>query len=131
METPEGEKKILQMAKAQDATSKDLTHIRQIKDSNGIVLAVESEIKSRWKTYFEGLLNKENPRTVFEEGLPNKTVTIGVTRREVEQAVNKMKNNKAAGPDNIPVKVWKSLGEEGIDILWDMTQKIFNQEKMP
>ncbi|XP_068225525.1 uncharacterized protein [Palaemon carinicauda] len=131
METPEGEKKILRMAKAQDATSKDLTHIRQIKDSNGIVLAEESEIKSRWKTYFEGLLNKENPRTVFEEGLPNKTVTIGVTRREVEQAVKKMKNNKAAGPDNIPVKVWKSLGEEGIDILWDMTQKIFNQEKMP
>ncbi|XP_068247984.1 uncharacterized protein [Palaemon carinicauda] len=42
-----------------------------------------------------------------------------------------MKNSKAAGPNNIPVEVWKSLGEEGIDILCDLTQKIFNQEKMP
>ncbi|XP_068240164.1 uncharacterized protein [Palaemon carinicauda] len=42
-----------------------------------------------------------------------------------------MKNSKAAGLDNIPVEVWESLGEEGIDILWDLMQKIFNQEKMP
>ncbi|XP_068250325.1 uncharacterized protein [Palaemon carinicauda] len=108
----------------------NLTHITQIKDSNGIVLAEENEIKRRWETYFEGLLNEENPRTVFEDGLPNETFNIGVTRREVEQTV-KMKNSKATGPDNIPVEVWKSLGEEGIDILWDLMQKIFNQEKMP
>ncbi|XP_068237143.1 uncharacterized protein [Palaemon carinicauda] len=62
---------------------------------------------------------------------PNKTVTIGVTRRKVEQSVKKMKNSKAAGPDNIPVEVWKSLGEEGIDVMWDLMQKIFIQEKMP
>ncbi|XP_068219909.1 uncharacterized protein [Palaemon carinicauda] len=116
METPVGERKILRIAKVQDAASKDLTQIRQIKDSNGIVLAEETEIK-RWETYFEGLLNEENPRTVFEDGLPNEPVTIGVTRRELEQAVKKMKNNRAAGPDNIPVEVWESLGEEGIDIL--------------
>ncbi|XP_068228054.1 uncharacterized protein [Palaemon carinicauda] len=104
--------------------------IRQIKDSNGIVLAEENEIK-RWETYVEGLLNDGNPRTVFEDGLPYETVTKGVTRREVEQAVKKMKNGKAAGPDNLPLEVWKGLGEEGIDILWELAQKIFNQEKMP
>ncbi|XP_068224392.1 uncharacterized protein [Palaemon carinicauda] len=130
METTERQKKILRTAKARDAASKYLTHIRHIKDSNGIVLTEESEIKRRWETYFEGLLNEENPRTVFEDGLPNETVNIGVTRKEVEQAVKKMKNSKAAGPDNRPVEVWKSLGEDGIDILWDLTQKIFHQEKM-
>ncbi|XP_068243731.1 uncharacterized protein [Palaemon carinicauda] len=117
METPEGEKRIFLIAKARDAASKDLTQIRQIKDSFGIVLAIENEIKRRWKTYFEVLLNEENPRSVFEDGLQNEAVTIGVTRIEVEQPVKKMKNIKAAGPDNIPVEVWKSLGEEGIDIL--------------
>ncbi|XP_068228009.1 uncharacterized protein [Palaemon carinicauda] len=35
MEIPEGEKKILGIAKARDAASKDLTQIRKIKDSNG------------------------------------------------------------------------------------------------
>ena len=131
LETPEGEKKILRIAKARDTASKDLTQIRQVKDNHGLVLAEEDEIKSRWETYFEGLLNEENPRAVFEDGLPNEAVTTAVTRREVEQAVRKLKNGKAAGPDKIPVEVWKSLGEEGIDILWDLMQKIFSQEKMP
>ncbi|XP_068234288.1 MAP7 domain-containing protein 2-like [Palaemon carinicauda] len=45
METPEREKKILRIAKARDAASKDLTQIRQIKDSNDIVLAEENEAK--------------------------------------------------------------------------------------
>ena len=35
------------------------------------------------------------------------------------------------GPDGIPVEVWKRLGEEGVDMLLDMLQKIFEQEKMP
>ena len=35
------------------------------------------------------------------------------------------------GPDGIPVEVWKSLGEEGVDMLLGVLQKIFEQEKMP
>ena len=42
-----------------------------------------------------------------------------------------MKQGKAMGPDGIPVEVWKSLGEEGVDMLLDLLQKIFEQEKMP
>ncbi|XP_068241074.1 uncharacterized protein [Palaemon carinicauda] len=76
MYATEVEKKISRIAKARDAASKDLTQIRQIKDSNGIVLEEENEIKRRWQTYFEGLLNEESQRTVFEIGLPNEAVTI-------------------------------------------------------
>ena len=42
-----------------------------------------------------------------------------------------MKHGKAMGPDGIPVEVGKSLGEEGVDMLLDLLQKIFEQEKMP
>ena len=35
------------------------------------------------------------------------------------------------GPDGIPVEVWKALGGEGVEILWDLFSKIFRQEKMP
>ena len=52
LETPEGEKKILRIAKARVAASRDLTQIRHIKDNHGVVLAEEDEIKSRWETYF-------------------------------------------------------------------------------
>ena len=30
--------------------------------------------------------------------------------------------------DGIPVEVWKCLGEEGIDMLWDLMQRIYEQD---
>ena len=46
-----------------------------------------------------------------------------------------MKHGNAMGTDGIPVKVWKSLGEEGVDnyffMLLDLLQKMFEQEKLP
>ena len=42
-----------------------------------------------------------------------------------------MKRNKAVGPDNIPMKVWRSLGDAGVDVLWDLMKKIYEQEKIP
>ena len=50
---------------------------------------------------------------------------------KVEVALRGMKLGKAMGPDGIPVEVWKSFGEEGVDMLLDLLQKIFEQEKMP
>ena len=41
-----------------------------------------------------------------------------------------MKNNKAVGPDNIPIEVCKCLREAGIDMVWDLMRKIACQEKM-
>ena len=35
------------------------------------------------------------------------------------------------GPDGIPVEVWKSLGGKGVDMLLDLLQKIFEQDKIP
>ena len=34
-----------------------------------------------------------------------------IRKDEVRKALNKMKSDKAVGPDDIPVKVWKCLGE--------------------
>ena len=33
--------------------------------------------------------------------------------------------------DGIPVEVWKCLGEEVIDMLWDLMKGIYEQEKIP
>ena len=41
-----------------------------------------------------------------------------------------MKNGKATGPDEIPAEVWKCLGNSGIDLLWDLMGKIYEQEKI-
>ena len=42
-----------------------------------------------------------------------------------------MQHGKAIGQDGIAMEVWKSLGEEGVDMLLDLLQKIFEEEKMP
>ena len=77
------------------------------------------------------MLNEENPRVVFENGTENDKETLGISREEVKMALKRMKNGKATGPDDIPAEAWKCLGEEGVDLLWNLMSKIFMQEKMP
>ena len=60
-----------------------------------------------------------------------KGLTQGISRNEVKVAISRMKNGKATGMDGIPVVVWKCLGEEGIDMLWDLMKGIYEQEKIP
>jgi len=53
------------------------------------------------------------------------------TEAEVRSALKKMKNGKAVGPDNLPIEVWKCLGEEGITFLCEMLNKICEEERIP
>ena len=39
-----------------------------------------------------------------------------------------MKSGKAVGPNDVPAEAWKSLDEEGIDLLWDLIVKIYQEE---
>ena len=114
LETPEGERKIFRIAKARDKATKDLSHMKQIKNEHGVVLRDLNMIIGRWKGYFDKLLNEENPRSTVDDGVPNEGLTQGISRVEVKVAISRMKNGKATGMDGIPVEVWKCLGEEGI-----------------
>ena len=57
-------------------------------------------IIGRWKGYFDKLLNEENPRSIFDDGVPNKGLTQGISRNEVKVAISRMKNGKATGMDS-------------------------------
>ena len=131
LETVEGQKKIYTKSKYRNKATKDISHVKQMKDGSGAVLRDEERVKKRWKEYFENLLNEEYPREQHQNGTPNQGLTIGVTRAEVECALRKMKNNKATGPDEIPVEAWRALGVEGVDLLWDLMIKIEEQEHIP
>jgi len=52
-----------------------------------------------------------------------------ITREEVKESLRKMKNGKAVGPDNIPVEVWKSLGEDGVAWLTDFFNVILRPQR--
>ena len=131
LDTREGQKKIYSLAKSRNRASKDMTKVKQIKREDGTVIRRHEDIQIRWKEYFERLLNEENERLVQEDGIPNEGLTSRVERNEVVRALAKMKNSKAVGPDGIPAEAWKALGEEGIDLLWDLFEKIHEQEEIP
>nr|QQJ42582.1 chitinase 6-2 [Sogatella furcifera] len=109
----------------------DSSASQQSDSDAGEVLKNEEEIQLRWKEYFNTLLNEENPRLPTEESLPIAGPTLNITRAEIFEALEKTKNGRATGPDNIPMEAWKSLGPEGLDLLEPLMNRIFHKEKIP
>lgn len=131
LETKEGQKGIFKLAKERNKSTKDLKPIRQIKDKNGRVLTDPVIIRRRWRDYYEELLNHENPRLRRGEGVGMEGEIEPISEVEVREALKKMKNGKAVGPDQIPAEVWKSLGEEGIRLLTEFLNMVMIKEIIP
>jgi hypothetical protein len=51
--------------------------------------------------------------------------------QEVREALKRMKVGKAVGPDDIPIKVWRCLGDLAIVWLTKMFNNIYRSNKMP
>ena len=72
--------------------------------------------------------NNKDPRTeeaeVFNE-------EVNCVSREVKNALRRMKKGKVAGPDELPVEVWKCMGEMGIEFLTRLFNRLLMGERMP
>ena len=120
------------MARQRDRAGKDVQQVRVIKDENGNAMVNSEAVLKRWKEYFEKLMNEENnrePRTEEAEVF-NEEVNC-VSREEVKNALRKMKKGKAIGPDELPVKVWKCMGEMGVNFLTRLFNRLLMAERMP
>ena len=106
--------------------------IRVTKDAEGKPLTREGDILKRWQEYFEKLMNEENDhkkRTDLATGTMREVPRVNMG--EVRNAMKKMKNGKAVGPDKIPVEAWKCLGEAAVDFLTRLFNKILQSGEMP
>ena len=114
LETKEVEKELYRLARQRNRAGKDAQHVRVIKDKNGNVMVNSEVVLKRWKEYFEKLMNEENNRDLMTEKaeVVNKEVNC-VSREEVKNALRRMKKGKAAGPDELPVEVWKYMERWG------------------
>ena len=54
-----------------------------------------------------------------------------ITEYEVKEALKMMKLRKAAGPDGIPIEVWRCLGDMGMRWLTNFFNKICLTKMMP
>ena len=132
LESVEGQKNVLRMARSRNRNSKDVYQTKLIKNEDGSVLIEDDKILKRWQEYFRKLMNEENPRELREEPqVEVHTEMTSITCSEVEKALKKMKNGKAVGPDDLPAEVLKILGAPGLDYLQEVLNKIIRDEKVP
>ncbi|KAK3571418.1 hypothetical protein QTP86_012056 [Hemibagrus guttatus] len=132
LDTREGEKDLYRLARQKDRDGKNVQQVRVIKDRDGRVLTSEESVQRRWKEYFEELMNEENEREKRVEGVNSVEQKVDKIRKdEVRKAMKRMKSGKAVGPDNIPVEVWKCLGEAAVEFLTSLFNRVLESERMP
>lgn len=132
LDTKEGEKDLYRLARQRDRAGKDVQQIRVMKDRDGSMLTSGESVLRRWREYFEGLMNEENERErrLDDVGIVDQEVRW-ISRDEVRAAMKRMKSGKAVGPDDIPVEVWRCLGEMAVWFLTRLFNTILESERMP
>ena len=78
----------------------------------------------KWKEYFEKLMNEENDGVSKTEEIEIVNKGVNCASREVKNALRRMKQGKAVGLDELPVEVWKCMGEMGIEFLTRLLNKL-------
>ena len=91
----------------------------RVKNENVQILTDETEIKSIWKSYFEGLLDLRDDARARIDVVGNLRVNRNegentgiIMEDEVRISLNKMKDGKAAGSDGVHGEMIKAGGDE-------------------
>ena len=109
----------------------------QVRDSDGNIVTNASDVKKRWKEYFEWVLNvddgkraelNENGLGIMHE-LANGKLEISV--EDVRKAVKKLKEGKLPGVDEITIEKLKCGGECLLEWLKRVCNVCFLLEKVP
>jgi hypothetical protein len=114
------------MAKSRERKTKDIIQVKYIKDATERLLTKDEDNKNRWREYFDKLFNKDNLSSSIELDISsdelNRQFMCRIQESEVKDALKRMKGGKVMGPDEIPIEVWRSLGD--VAIVW--LTKLFN-----
>ncbi|KAH1194138.1 Craniofacial development protein 2 [Glycine max] len=106
--TRDGERSIYRLAKGRERKTRDLDHVKCVKDEEVKVLVHEKDIKERWKVYFHNLFNDgygyDSSSLDTREEDRNYKYYRRIHKQEVKEALKRMSNGKAVGPDNIPIE---------------------------
>jgi hypothetical protein len=111
------------------------TQTYEIQGKNGECFTEESDKLNRWKDYTEELYAKtdrpqdiqiETQATVGEDNLGP-----SILQSEVTEAIKKLGNGKTAGTDGIPIEIIKCMGEEAIQEITMLCNKIYDSGVWP
>ena len=105
-----------------------------IMDEAGEPVQQAEEKMSRWRRHFQEVLNVGS--AVSEEVVADlednsHLETPEVNREEVERAVKKLQNKRAAGDDRILAELVKNGGEAMIDWMMELIQQVRKTRQVP
>ena len=105
---------------------------KPVRNEAGVLLRSAEEEMHRWREHFQTVLNHEEPLnpTEVEPNDELNTRAGRITRIEIKNAIKKLKNGKAAGFDNIPPEAIKAGGETSEEVLLDLCNRIWSEEKV-
>ena len=87
----------------------------------------EESVLRIWKEYYMELMNEETERARRENDGERVNLEVeSICKEEVRENMQRMKNGKAVGPDDILVEVWECLGESALKLL----TKLYNNRTM-
>jgi hypothetical protein len=92
----------------------------------------ENEILEKWNQYFQELHEADNSVETSMQGHQDSQEGIHLpTVEELDEAINKLKNNKAPGSDKIITELIMSSKPVLIKILHKIIQKMWETETIP
>ena len=103
-----------------------------MKGDNGELLVSEEQVSGRWREYFERyILNEENDwkdelSAEYVEGPADM-----ISKEEVSQAIQDLKVKKATGPSCVTGEMIKAAGEQAVDWLTSICDRIVKEEAIP
>ncbi len=83
----------------------------------------------RWAEYVEDLY-KDKERNEANRGEPTKEV-YSISVEEIKEIIKDLPKEKAYGDEHIPAELLQCLGEEGIEIISKLINKIYNSGCIP
>ena len=132
LDSKEGERTLYRLARKRHQAGKDVQQVRMMKDKDGKVMTDEETVLRIWKEYYKGLMNEENERERRENDGERVNLEVEkISKEEVRENMKRMKNGKAVRPDDIPVEVWKCLGEIALEFLTKLYNRTMESERMP
>ncbi|XP_062715888.1 uncharacterized protein LOC134291753 [Aedes albopictus] len=106
------------------------------RDNHGNILTSEREVVERWRQHYDEHLNGDVAST--EGGVVTDLGVCAQDERlpapdlqEIEEEVGRLKNNKAAGADQLPSELLKYGGEALVRALHWVITKIWEEEVLP
>ena len=132
LDTKEGEHTLYRLARQRHQAGKDVLQVRMMKDKDGNVMTDEESVLRIWKEYYMGLMNEEHEGGRRENDGERVNLEVeSISKEEVRVNMQRMKNGKAVGPDDILVEVWKCLGESALKFLTKLRNRTIERGRMP